>query len=414
MTTTSNVIRAGEMDLPWLDREDPAWAADPIPIVRELHNTGWLARSQLGIEVLSLEVNESLHKDQRVQPAMIEYWKTAPALTGNNLYFVEDGLLPGVAGERHQRIRKVLQKAFLARRIDEQREMIRTCAHRLVDRFIEQGSCDFVDDFTHHLPIEVVCSFMGVPEEDVPAVQDWTYGIGAIARLPLGSGFADSEQALTSFVDYLETLLAERARRPADDFLTTLLEAERTGTAISHHELLFGLVNILFAGHDTTRYQFASTMYLLLADRSNWEAILADTSLHATAVEEGLRMHPANRTLIRRPVEEVCYRDVLFDASEPLITNAWATNFDPTIFADPERFDLHRANAGRHLTFGTGAHYCLGHRLARVEMTEGIGVLVDRVPDLRLVDVDFSSKAEMMGGPHHLTLEFTSGKAGQR
>lgn len=385
-------------DLPWLDLESKEWMQDPIGVSAGLHAQGWLARSSRGIEVLSHSACREFLQDERMSNPHLDLFRGAGA--GEWLLeFVENGLLPTMEGEKHARIRRVLSKAFLRRRIDEQRDVMREVANRLVDRLIEAGEFDFVEQFARWYPIEVVCRLLGVPVEDIPQFADWVLTIGHFVDHPLGSGFSQAEVAIQEMATYVDDLVEVRRRKPQDDFISTLIEVQDSEGRLSREELQHNLVNLLFAGQDTTQYQLSWALKMFADYPGEWKRLVLERGLEANAADEVLRIHPVVRLVPRTPAEEFWHRGFLFKPGDVINLNFYAANHDPDVFPNPSGFDISRPNANRHLTFSFGAHVCLGAALARAEMVEAFDVLADRMPDFELSGAaTLSSPSDRLGG----------------
>jgi cytochrome P450 len=404
--TTTQVVPLDEADLPFLDKDSEEWALDPVGVAQRLHRDGWIARSDLGIEVLSHAVCREMLLDERIRTAYLE-WFVEVGADGWVLRFVEDGLLPCIDGEKHTRIRSTLKRGFLRSRIDLRREEMRAIANRLVDGFIDRGQCDFSKEFAEPYPIEVVCTLLGVPREDIPLFMDWTLAMGHIVDHPLGAGFEETKRGIEGVYGYLDDLIAQRTRSPQDDFMTTLIQASDEEGRLSRDELILGVANLLMAGQDTTRFQLGWTMELFGRDQEQWREVCADPALIPNAVQEAMRLHPSARSHVRKVVEEVEYRGVRFPVGTMVRANTYAAHQDPTVFPDPGRFDIRRSNANRQLTFGFGMHHCLGAALATSEMVEALEVLAERLPAYRVTaPAVFTSAADGIGGVTSLELAF--------
>jgi len=298
--------------------------------------------------------------------------------------YATNGMLPLIQGLRHDRIRRVLQRGFTGKRIVEMRPVIRDVANHLIDRFAQSGTFDLIADFSHHYPIEVLCALIGVPKRDIDQFSRWTVALALMSRMPLAPHMEEIDSALEGLYGYFRGLVAERRVRPTDDFVTTLIQAEAGGEELTEPELFGSLVNLLFAGHDTTRYQFVWVIQQLMTHRQQWDRVVADPSLAAGAVEETLRLQPSLQGFVRQVARDVVYRGIRIPAGAFLSMNALAANRDPEVFDDPDRFEITRANAQQQLTFGRGAHLCLGNALARSEMVEALQIFATRFPNLTL------------------------------
>jgi cytochrome P450 len=385
----------------------PEYAANPAAMLAGLLRNGHpIARSHRGVEVLSYAWVADLLNDNRFHTVDARHFaqKGAPERL---LRFVEDGLLLSMTAERHDRVRRVLARAFTLRRVDEQRTLMRQVANARIDEFSPEGTVDLVDEFTDRYPMEVLCRVIGVPSADIPQFLAAAHDLHLMAAVPMEPGFARIDEALKVLESYVVDILDERRRNPRDDFITGLVEAQQIEGGLTPSELVGNVVNLLFAGAGTTRYQLASTARAVL-ENGMWEALAADTSLVPAAVEEALRFYPVTQFVVRIPDDDVAAGPFVFRARRRVILNLQAASRDPEVFPDPDRFDVHRHSAARsRLPFGWGMHHCLGHALARAAMAEALLVLLDRMTDVQITEnVPVAPAAAMLGGPEHVRLSF--------
>ncbi len=246
---------------------------------------------------------------------------------------------------------------------------------------------DLVSTLTFPLPATVVFSFIGVPESDYPRLKQWS---GYRAKLAWGRPAADEqvEHALnmTAYRRYLRELVAAKAADRGDDFTSALLAIhDEQPDQLTHEEIASILFSLSFAGHETTNYLIGNALRRLLEVPPRWEEIVADPALIPGAIEETLRYDPSVpvwRRLTKRPVTIAG-----FDVPERAKLFLWlaAAGRDPTVFPDPDRFDMRRDNARHHLAFGKGIHFCIGSALGKLEARLALDALTTRFPDLHLV-----------------------------
>jgi cytochrome P450 len=376
-----STIALDDADLPWIDLHGEDFRANPGAVVHAARERSWLARTGQGLQVLSYAVIKQMVADPDIDSAGPDYYRR---MGGSELLveYATNGMLPLIQGLRHDRIRKVLQAGFSGKRILDMRPVMRQVTGHLIDRFADRSEFDLVADFSHHYPLEVLCAMIGVPERDIPQFAEWTLALALMSRVPLAPHVKAIDDALQGLYGYFRALVDERRIHPENDFVTTLIRAEAAGESLSEPELFGSLVNLLFAGHDTTRYQFVWVIQQLLTHRGEWNRIVADPSLAAGAVEETLRLEPSLGGFVRQVSKDVVYRGIRLPAGTFLSLSSFAANRDPEMFPNPERFDITRPNAHLHLTFGRGSHLCLGNALARNEMTEALKIFAQRFPDL--------------------------------
>jgi cytochrome P450 len=287
----------------------------------------------------------------------------------------------------HSRVRRLANVAFTPRRVAAMEPFVRELTGRFVRERLSSGRADLVRDLAWDLPALVIFRVLGVPDEDVPRVK-----AGAASRLLLMWGRPSEgeqvrlAQGMAAFWRYAETLVASRAGRPRDDFTSDLLLA-RDGDlpALSRQEVTQVVYELLFAGHETTTGLISNALRQLLTHRHAWEEICADRSLIPNAVEEVLRFDSSVVAWRRKTTRAVEVGGVPVPAAANLLLLLGSANRDPAVFEGPDRFDIHRPNARDHLSFGHGAHFCLGAPLARLEARVVLEELSARLPGLRLV-----------------------------
>jgi cytochrome P450 len=287
----------------------------------------------------------------------------------------------------HSRLRRLTNVAFTTRRVAAMEPFVRELTGRFLTQRLASGRADLVRDLAWDLPALVIFRVLGVPDEDVARVK-----AGAESRLLLMWGRPSEDEqvrlarGMAAFWRYAEALVASRAEHPRDDFTSDLLRA-RDGDlpALSHQEVTQIVYELLFAGHETTTGMIGNALRQLLTHRHAWEEICRDPALIPNAVEEVRRFDSSVIAWRRRTTHAVEIGGVAVPAEANLLLLLGSANRDPAVFADPERFDIHRQNAREHLSFGHGAHFCLGAPLARLEARVVLEELSARLPGLRLV-----------------------------
>ena len=287
----------------------------------------------------------------------------------------------------HARLRRPTARAFSARRTAEMEPRIRVILEQILDAIDPAAPFDLVSTLTFPLPATVVFGFIGVPESDYPQLKQWS---GYRAKLAWGRPAAEEqvEHALnmTAYRRYLRELVAAKAADRGDDFTSALLAIhDEQPDQLTHEEIASILFSLSFAGHETTNYLIGNALRRLLEVPPRWEEIVANPSLIPGAIEETLRYDPSVpvwRRLTKRPVTIAG-----FDVPEGAKLFMWlaAAGRDPTVFPDPDRFDMRRDNARHHLAFGKGIHFCIGSALGKLEARLALEALTTRFPDLQLV-----------------------------
>lgn len=294
---------------------------------------------------------------------------------------VGDGIM-GMDPPDHTRLRRLVGKAFTARRIEKMRDGIHALAERLADDMEKKGQpADLVEDFARLLPVSVICDLLGVPFEDRHIFRRWTEGVTNDETMK-----ADVLWDIGNELDeYMARLVEQRRKEPTDDLLGALVYARDHGDKLTDNELItLAGSGLLTGGVETVSAALPSFVYLLLTRPDLMEQLRADRSLMPTAVEELLRVVPINTAAMfpRYALEDVWFRDTLVRRGEPVLPALHAANRDPEVFENPDTIDLARKH-NPHMTFGHGPHHCIGAQLARMELRLALEVLLDRFPNLR-------------------------------
>jgi cytochrome P450 len=281
----------------------------------------------------------------------------------------------------HTRLRKLVTKAFTSRRIAELRPRVEAITAALLDgmdkRLSADGSVDLIEAFAFPLPVTVICELIGIPADDQDQFREWSHAV-------VSSEPGSFREAGTAMFQFFTALVAAKRVQPADDLVSALIEARDSGDSLDERELIAMLFLLLIAGHETTTNLIASGTLALLTNPGELERLRADPALLPAAVEELLRyVNPLNHATERFTLEPTEIGGVTIPAREWVLLATASANHDPGRFTHADQLDLGR-DAGGHLAFGHGIHYCLGAPLARLEGEVAFGALLSRFPDLAL------------------------------
>ncbi len=300
----------------------------------------------------------------------------------------------------HTRLRKLVTKAFTARRVAALRPRVEEITSSLLDAIEARAAeprgaageepVDLIEAFAFPLPVTVICELLGVPARDQAQFRRWSNALMTSDGEP--GGFRAAGAAMYY---YFTELIAARRKAlasgtaltnpgPADDMVSALIEAHDSGDSLDERELIAMLWLLLIAGHETTTNLIASGTLALLTNPAELKRLRSDPSLLPGAVEELLRyVNPLNHATDRFTLEPVEIGGVRIPAREWVLCVTSSANRDPARFDDPDRLDVGR-DAGGHVAFGHGIHYCLGAPLARLEGEVAFGALLSRFPGLSL------------------------------
>jgi len=307
----------------------------------------------------------------------------------------------------HTRLRGLVSKAFTPKMVERLRARVREIVDERLDA-VEAGGdgrMDVVTELAYPLPVVIICELLGVPAEDHATFQSWSSELAAsIDPDPLITPDQQVriEAAGNAFLEYFTDLIERRRRSLRDDLLSALIEAEEGGERLAEEELLGTALFLLIAGHETTVNLIGNGTLALLRHRDQLERLRDDPDLDRQAVEELLRFDSPVQLTQRITLDDYDVGDVTIPKGQNLIPLLGAANRDPAEFDEPDRLDLGRANANRHLAFGGGHHFCLGASLARLEGAVAIGALVRRFPTIELAGEPVRKTTFTLRGLEHL------------
>ncbi len=318
--------------------------------------------------------------------------------------------LTNVDPPAHTRTRRIAHLAFTPRRVAEMEPFVRDLVRRFVAERLHHGRAEIVAALTWELPALVVFEILGVPSEDVDAVKQgsekrllWMFGH------PTPDEQVEIASGMATFWRYCEALADDRRANPREDFTTDLVHTpDASGEPLTQQEVSTILFGLLLAGHETTTNILGNSLRRLLETRESWGAIGADPSLIPGAVEEVLRYDSSVIHWRRRTMVDAAIGDFTIPAESNVLVCIGAANRDPDVFAEPHQFDIRRANANEHLSFGSGPHLCLGAPLARLEARVVVEELSSALPSLRLCPDQHLEFMPIIGfrGPKALEVEW--------
>jgi cytochrome P450 len=315
----------------------------------------------------------------------------------------------------HTRLRRLVSKAFTPRVIAALEPRVREVLDELIDGFAAAGSFDVVSQFGYPLPVRIITELLGVPQADHELCEGWSRRL--VRGLDPGMAVTDPDeiedirQAIVEFDEYFSALIARRRTEPGDDLLSNLVQIEEQGDKLTREELISTCTLLLVAGHETTANLIANGVLALLRHPDQLAELRADPSLVAGVVEETLRYDPPVQLTSRVAREPLRFGEVEVPEDGLLMIMLAAANRDPAVFADPDRFDIHR-DARAHLSFAAGVHYCLGAGLARLEAGIALSAFATRVVDPQLDETRLRYRPHVnLRGPERFEVSFAEVRA---
>jgi cytochrome P450 len=292
-------------------------------------------------------------------------------------------------GAEHVRARRPLMATFPSspRKAAAWEPRIRAIAEELVDELRPRGEADLVRGFAWEFAVRVILEVLAVPRDAHERIKRWADGRVAI----IWGQTTEAEQVriandIAAFWAYCQELVAARVAEPGDDLLSALLEYRaEDGGALSEREVATLAMDVLSAGHETTSNILSNGVLALLSSGS-WADLVGDPARIPAAIEEILRYDTPTPGWLRVTTRPVAVGDVEIPAGQRVLVLLGSANRDERRCASPDTFDIARAQAGEHLSFSAGRHFCVGAAFARLEGRVALEVLVERLPGMRLPD----------------------------
>ncbi|WP_062430226.1 cytochrome P450 [Herbidospora daliensis] len=277
----------------------------------------------------------------------------------------------------HTRLRRLVSKAFTPRMVEALRPRIKVMAAELADALAAKGGGDLIAEVAEPLPVTVIAEMLGVPEQDRQYLRPWSADICGMYELnPSLEAQHTAARAAEEFAAYLRDLSRIRAGNPGDDLISAL-----TQVGLTEDELIGTCVLLLNAGHEATVNVTGNGWWSLFRNPAELQRLREDRSLLPTAVEEMMRWDTPLQMFERWVLEDIEVGGTPIPRGSEVALLFGSANRDPSVFAEPDRFDAGRTD-NPHISFGAGIHFCLGAPLARIELIESFGALLDRGVDL--------------------------------
>jgi cytochrome P450 len=363
----------------------PAGRANPYPHYAALHELGEAVTIAPGaVVVVGYDAINAVLRDPGFQVSdEVTFDNSFPGWRQNPVFVQAADWILNLNAGKHARIRSLIGRAFTARRIAGLRPAIAKMADDLIDAMADRGAdgspVEFMHDFAYLLPVTVICELIGIPEADRESFRPIARDLAGVFEFDDPEALPAINAAAVELLAYFTGLAAHRRSHPRDDLISDLLGVSNAGDGrLTDAELLHNLTLLLVAGFETTTNLLGNGLQIVLQDPSAGAAVRDGSAPVAAFVEEVLR-YDSPVQLTSRVGCDAKVGGVTVADGDSVMTLLGAGNRDPRRFAEPDRFDPLRSD-GSPLSFGGGAHFCIGAALARLEGSVAFPRLLSRFP----------------------------------
>jgi len=369
----------------------PPYPVDPYPSYRVLREAGPVRRDDAGVWLATtyeaaLAVFRSPDlgqgRGERSRLRSDPRHDRSPALQ------TLGRMLPFIDPPDHTRLRALIGRAFTPRAVERLRGFVNGLADRLVDDLVaragcpgEDGTVDVMADFADHIPVAVICELLGAPHDRHADLVEWADAlVHAVHPTVDDAGLAVADEGARRFRAYVEELIAERRARPQEDLLTGLVQAEEAGDTLDGQELVSTVVVFIGAGIENTKHLIGAAIDRLLRAPDQLARVRAGEVTWTAAVEEVLRLEPpVQLALPRLALRDLEIAGVAIPAGDRVSALVASANRDPVASDRPDALDVGRTGPP-NLSLASGAHYCTGAGLARLEASVAVERFLTRLP----------------------------------
>lgn len=288
---------------------------------------------------------------------------------------------------KHRRYRKLVDRVFTKKRVDELLPHLDEVVNELIDNFIERGSCDFNDEFAMRMPGIIIAEQLGLSRDNVSTFKKWADSMLGASRAPVATEEEVTENAKIELEAqlFLSEVFESRRKDPKEDLMSALVHSHGDDEEpLSMHELQNLMHQLITGGYETTQSAINHGMWSLVRFPDIAEKLYSDEALLKPFIEEVLRWESPVQFLLRRTTKDAEVSGTIIPEGSMVMMGYGPANRDETKFECPHQFQLERKGVGSHLAFGSGAHHCPGALLGRQEMIRSFKFLVERMKNIKL------------------------------
>lgn len=367
-------------DAPYFNISDTKFAMHSEE-VREARQKSWFARTNYGYAILRYKEVTELLKSPSLSQGSAQWPDHHGVHSGVFHEWWSKNLLV-LEGEEHHRIRRLLNPAFSPTAAKKLEPAFAELAEELIANFVGTGECEFVRDFSEPFATRALCIMLDIPHDDWKFIADRGNTIGYALGVTIKEDIERIDQAVTDLYEYVEKLIRERTENPGDDVVSRLIQFTEAGDKLTPEELRNAIVLMLFGGMDTTRNQIGLIMNVFINHPDQWELLAKHPEFARPAIEEAMRVAPTTTWVTREAIEDFEFQGLKIAAGTTVHLFTYASGTDPEVFPGDE-VDIAAEHREPHHTFGGGVHNCLGHYIARADMSVALPILAKHLTNIQ-------------------------------
>jgi cytochrome P450 len=369
---------------------DPSFIANPYPELKELRQAGkpvWHEALGIFLAASHSDANAVL----RTKTLGRIFTPKEPESQWSEFNWLHSDSLLDSEPPKHTRLRSLVGKAFSRSRIEALRPEVKRIANDLLDeaenKLFSNGNFDLIADYAEPLPVKVIAALLGFPDRDEHLLRPWSQSIVKMYEVnPSAEAQAEAQQAAHEFAEYVRALMQERKTNPGADLISELAVVEEAGEKLNAQELIATCVLLLNAGHEASVNGFGNGMVATFESPQQLELLRENPrGITNTATEEFLRFDAPLHLFERTATADTEIGGVLVREGQKIAALLGSANRDESVFDRSDELDLTREH-NPHIGFGAGIHFCIGAPLSRIELGASLPLLIERFPQLNLVE----------------------------
>lgn len=397
------------VEVPYLDIASPSFAMSSEE-VRDAREINWYAKTNYGYGILRYKEVTELLKHPSLNQGSAK-WPEHNGVHSGVFYEWWSKNLLVLEGEEHHRIRRLLNPAFsptAARRLEpEFAEIANELIADMKSKHARGEQVEFVADFSEPFATRALCTMMGLSHDHWPFIADRANTVGYALSVSIKEDIERIDVAVTELYDFVDKLIAERKANPGQDVVSRLVQFSEAGDKLTDAELRNALVLMLFGGMDTTRNQIGLILQTFMRNPEQWELLAQNPEeLAKPALEEALRVNPTTRWVTREANEDFEFQGLSIEKGTTVHLFTMSSGTDPEAYPDPD-IDIQSEDRKPHHTFGGGVHHCLGHYIARADMSVALPLLAQAFSDITCPGGDEWLPDSGNHGPVRLPITFS-------